>query len=246
MKLNKNMVTREINSLDSWLALAPPMGGQNQWKDGRSAKELARYITGSLPHMPKEIEQLLSNFSAPDAAFDWSAEYVTKFSECGYGRGMGRNHDAVIYNGEVFMGIEAKADEPFGDKTIKDEMKNASDNKMLRIRKLVELVFGDKPENHLDLRYQLLTACGGVLLEAKERKIKNAVLLVLVFLKAGTDADGNTYYTEDNRQRNHHDWQSFLKQTNAKITPQGYFKVPTQGECSKINLYVQKLEIPIT
>ncbi len=245
MKLNKNIVPKEINSLENWFFLAPPMGGMTQWKDGRSAKELARYITGSLPQMPKEVEQVLSCFSKPDAAFDWSAEHVTDFAHFGYGRGMGRNHDAVVYNRDVFMGIEAKADEPFGDKTIQDEMKNAGDNKLLRIRKLVELVFGDEPENHLDLRYQLLTACGGVLLEAKKREVKNAVLLVLVFLKAGTDAEGNAYYTEENRQRNNEDWRCFLEQIKAEITPQGCYKVPTQGACCGINMYVQKIEIPI-
>ena len=52
---------------------------------------------------------------------------MTEFEGQGYGRGMGRNHDMVIWNADVFVGIEGKADEPFGDKTIGDELKKASD-----------------------------------------------------------------------------------------------------------------------
>ena len=158
MKLNKNVVTvtKAITTVEEWQVLASPMGGDAQWKDGRSAKELARYITDAYPKMPKEIEHVLSRFSGPDADFDWKAEYVTDFAKHGYGRGMGRNHDMVIWNEDVFVGIEGKADEPFGDKTVAEELKKASDNKVLRIDKLCGLVFGDCKAKHLDLRYQLL------------------------------------------------------------------------------------------
>ena len=44
MKLNKNVVTvtKAITTLEEWQVLASPMGGDKQWRDGRSAKELAR------------------------------------------------------------------------------------------------------------------------------------------------------------------------------------------------------------
>lgn len=238
MKLNRNIVTvrKEINTLESWQVLASPMGGDLQWKDGRSAKELARYITNSLPQMPTEIEAVLKQFAPADAAFDWKAEYVTSFSAAGYGRGMGRNHDMVIYNEDLFVGVEAKADEPFGDKTVKDELSKASENKKNRICKLTELVFGDGPQNHLDLRYQLLTACGGVMLEAQKRHSKNAMLLVLVFLK-------DDCYTQENVQQNNRDWSDFLRQLKAVRTPDGYYKVPQNQVIPNTNLYIHKIEI---
>ena len=247
MKLNKNIVTvtKEIVSLTDWQVLASPMGGDSQWRDGRSAKELAKYITGHLPQMPKELEDLLSNFSRQDSSFDWSAESVTDFSKHGYGKGMGRNHDLIVYNQDVFLGIEAKADEPFGNKTIAEELKNASNNKKLRIEKLVDLVFGDQVENHLELRYQLLTACGGVLLEAKHRNIQKAVMLVLVFLKNGTDASERPYYLEENRARNNEDWESFLRQLHAAPCKNGCYKAKISAQCAGIDLYVQKIEIPV-
>ena len=247
MKLNKNVVTvtKAITTVEEWQVLASPMGGDAQWKDGRSAKELARYITDAYPKMPKEIEHVLSRFSGPDADFDWKAEYVTDFAKHGYGRGMGRNHDMVIWNEDVFVGIEGKADEPFGDKTVAEELKKASENKALRIDKLCGLVFGDCKEKHLDLRYQLLTACGGVLLEAQKRHIPNAVLLVLVFLRDGADQNQKPFYLEENRQRNNADWSSFVKQLKATEISNGFYRVPDPGTYNGVNLYVQKIEIPV-
>lgn len=244
MQLNKNVVTvtKEINTIETWQVLGSPMGGDVQWKDGRSAKELARYITGCYPALPDAVERVLSRFASQDASFDWKVEYETGFSHLGYGKGMGRNHDMVIYNDDIFVGIEAKADEPFGDKTIEEELKSASDNKKNRIKKLVELVFGDEVKKHLDLRYQLLTACGAVLLEAQERHSKSAMLLVLVFLKSGTDESGNKFYEEENRQRNNEDWERFLLQADAKEVSDGCYEIPTKNG---IHLYAQKIEIPL-
>ena len=235
----------KINSLETWFDVAPPMGGIKQWRDGRSAKELARYMTSGFPQLPVEIEDALKPFAPQDSVFKWGAEYVTDFAHSGFGLGMGRNHDAVIFNSNVFVGVEGKADEPFGDKTIADELNKASVNKTTRINKLVDLVFGDEPNNHLKLRYQLLTACGGVLLEAKNRRIPNAMLLVVVFLKEGLDEQGHLYYEEDKRQANHKDWECFLQQIKAKKLPNGCYEVPMCATRSGINLYVQKIEIPV-
>ena len=245
MYLENTTEAGKINSLETWFDIAPPMGGIKQWRDGRSAKELARYMTGGFPKMPAEIEGVLMPFAPEDSIFKWGAEYVTDFAHFGYGLGMGRNHDAVIFNSNVFVGVEGKADEPFGDKTIADELNKASVNKITRINKLVELVFGDEPNNHLGLRYQLLTACGGVLLEAKKRHIPNAMLLVVVFLKEGLDEQGHPYYEEDKRQANHKDWEIFLRQMRAKQLPNGSYAVPMSATRSGINLYVQKIEIQV-
>ena len=44
---------REIASLDDWFALAPPKS-QDQWKEGRSAMEVADIVSGGTS-MPSEI-----------------------------------------------------------------------------------------------------------------------------------------------------------------------------------------------
>ena len=66
MKLHDN----GIATLNDWFRFSPPMGGEKQWKDGRSAKELARYITSALPNVPAEIEKKLSHFVSSDSAFE--------------------------------------------------------------------------------------------------------------------------------------------------------------------------------
>ena len=65
------------------------MGGKKQWRDGRSAKELARYIMSAYPDVPMEIEVGLSNLVSPDSAFTWAAEYVTDLTSHNLGRGKG-------------------------------------------------------------------------------------------------------------------------------------------------------------
>ena len=93
MKLRDNGIT----NVETWEIKAPPMGKSRQWVDGRSAKELARYMTKNYPQLPIEIENILKEFVRDDSEFDWAAEYVTRFEPFGLGRGEGRNHDAFLY-----------------------------------------------------------------------------------------------------------------------------------------------------
>lgn len=167
MKLKRN----DIYDLESWFKVAPPMGAAKQWRDGRSAKELARYMTANFPNVPTEIENILSDFTTPDAEFDWNGEYVTDFAKYDLGRGEGRNHDAFMWNKDVVVGIEGKADESLGSQLVGDAMTGATDNKMHRIRGMIKMLFGDEPDNHKNIRYQLVTATAATLLEAKNIKL---------------------------------------------------------------------------
>src|SRR5512143_788477 len=51
-----------IRSTDDWFSLAPPKKGALQWKDGRSAKELAKAWCGRKNHLypPDEFLRLLA------------------------------------------------------------------------------------------------------------------------------------------------------------------------------------------
>ena len=229
MKLKYNGIT----DIDSWFEKKPPMGGEKQWKDGRSAKEFARYMTKNYPAVPNEIEDLLLNFTSVGSDFEWDAEYVTSFEKYGLGRGEGRNHDGMMVNGDIFVGIEGKADESLGN-LLKDEMKNASDNKMKRINGMIDMLFGDSPENHKNIRYQLITASTATLLEAKERGLNRALLLVLVFKKDGS-------YLESKTERNDADVSKFLAETNAK-TMNYCWKIPTK---TGIEFYFKKIDIEL-
>lgn len=234
MQLKSNQIT----DLDSWFKVAPPMGAEKQWRPGRSAMELARYMTANFPNVPAEIENILSDFTASDAEFDWAGEYVTNFADYDLGRGEGRNHDAFMWNGDVVVGIEGKADESLGSQLIGDAIVNASGNKMHRIRGMIKMLFGDAPENHKAIRYQLVTATVATLLEAKERNVKNAVLLVLVFKKEGC-------YSEQKIAANNADIDSFLNEISA-VPCDKYYSIPTEyGKENGINLYFKKIEFNI-
>jgi len=234
MKLKRD----DIYDLDSWFKAAPPMGAAKQWRDGRSAKELARYMTANFPNVPTEIQDILSDFTTLDAEFDWNGEYVTDFAKYDLGRGEGRNHDAFMWNKDVVVGIEGKADESLGSQLVGDAMIGATDNKMHRIRGMIKMLFGDEPVNHKNIRYQLVTATAATLLEAKERKVNNAVILVLVFKKQGC-------FSEQKIASNNADIETFLLETSAERCKK-YYSIPTVfGKENNINLYFKKIEFEI-
>ena len=229
-----------VNSLDAWFASFPPMGGESQWKDGRSAKELARYFIGTLPHMPTELNALLAHFTEQNTTFDWLAEHETDFASQGLGLGEGRNHDAILWSDELFVGIEAKADEPFGSLYLDEEYAAASQNKKGRIEGLSRMVFGKSlPDGSRHLRYQLLTATGAVLLEAKGRGLSKALFVVLEFHSEGS-------YSTEKAQQNQNDLLTFLQAVGADYHPDGYYMIPTPyGEENGISLYFQKIIIDL-
>lgn len=227
MKLNEHK--DKIVDCKTWQIHRPPKKPNIQWKDGRSAKELARYITKTLPNVPMEIEKVLKTFVDDDAVFHWDAEYVTKLP----GSGEGRNHDAIIYNDDIVVCIEAKADETLGN-LIGEEIKGASVNKLSRICSLLKLLFKDGFKNYDKLRYQLLTASAGTIIEAQERGVDNAILLVIVF-------KSENHTTKEKLESNNIDIQNFLKETNA-VDYKNLKMIPNN---TGINLYFAKIEIEI-
>ena len=58
LELKKN--GKIIKSVDDWYNAAPPKNPSLHWKDGRSAKELAKYMTSTKGYMPEEIENILT------------------------------------------------------------------------------------------------------------------------------------------------------------------------------------------
>ena len=45
-----NRSDQPIHSVEEWLSVAPPAGGERQWREGRSAMELAcRWMGGRVP-----------------------------------------------------------------------------------------------------------------------------------------------------------------------------------------------------
>ena len=216
-----------IVNTESWKQIRPPKKGDAQWRDGRSAKELAKYITEALPAVPTEIENALAPLVPSDASFDWDAKYVTPLP----GIGEGRNHDAVFYNDQLLVTIEAKADETLGN-LVKEELQNASVNKLQRIGSLLGMLFQSGFKNYRDLRYQLLTAATGTLIEAQRLHVNTAVMIVLVF-----QSHGNV--TQEKLDPNHKAVVDFLAATGA-YDESGFKVIPNH---TNIKLYFKEIVV---
>ena len=204
---------QEIKCLEDWLELCPPAGKEIQWKNGRSAKELARDWT---MNKGSNLLKILNKTFAFDniTLLEAAPEYVSKFDDF---KGNGRQHDLLAIGwdnkGKVLLSIEAKADEEFGEIISKEYLNavtkriNRNNTKVPeRIEKLIYNVFGDyNKASVFDLRYQLLHGVAGVLSEAKKQDIKRAVFII------------NTYQSEDEKifniekyKKNQKDLENFL------------------------------------
>lgn len=180
-----------IDSVETWKEYASPLGGDRQWRDGRSAKELAKYIIQSKGTMPKKMQLALSDCCGVSCSFTWIPEYVTPFDKEEFGKGEGRHHDLAMFSKNAFVGIEAKADEPF-DKPLgqwkeSGKTSSAKENREKRANAMCKLLFGEDSTNYQEIHYQLLSAMTGVLLEAEKRGVEVAVLLIITFKKNGSN-----------------------------------------------------------
>jgi hypothetical protein len=119
-------------------------------------------------------------------------EHVTHFDAF---PGGARNHDLLLvlrrHDESVVMGIEAKAGEPLDatliakhQRAMEQRKQGATTNLPERIEALVETLFGKRLGEHVGLgtlRYQLLTAAAGTLVEAQRKRATAALLVIHEF-----------------------------------------------------------------
>lgn len=192
MPINKSGVA--LATLQDWKERAGPKGKDHHWVDGRSAKEFARaWIEAGPDHVPHEIQCLLSSHSDFGALKTWNAEPEVRLYFDDF-QGEPRNTDLLLLpeHRRFIVAIEAKADEVFSE-TVADtltaalerRLENARSNGIKRVEQLVEALFvkreGDAPRIGA-LRYQLLTACAGVLCEAEKTGCERALMVVHEFV----------------------------------------------------------------
>ena len=182
-------IKKTINITDDtkWFIAAPPKGRERQWLDGYSAKELAKFATSNSSIFSDLIKNIVKNSfkGRISASFDGEPEAETKLPP--KGSNGPRNHDLLLYNKHLVIGIEAKVNEPFGA-SIYDELKKAeSENRtdmIERIKWLKSTILPDSEQekeesNHL--KYQLFTATAGALLETYRRNLNKCIVLILSF-----------------------------------------------------------------
>ena len=212
---------RAIRNVEEWFEIAPPKGGERQWKKGRSAMELARAWCGQEgpPSIPAGLHAALSSVVDEWDAVVGHPEHVVRFDSYG---GEPANLDLALRGtdsqGTFVVGIEAKADEPFGDRVdavlraaaqriSRDEASNA----VGRIQKLASALlpaFMDGLPHLGELRYQLLTSSAATLALAKADGAKRAVFLVYELI----DLDRTK---EVNRRRNREDLDRFVRRLSG-------------------------------
>jgi len=206
MRISKSR--HEIQSVEDWFRFAPPKMGKRQWRDGRSAKELARsWSRNGHSEPPVELVALLETKFGTRIIFgEAKAECIIKLDEFA---GEHRNCDLVVLCNvdakRMVINIEAKADEPFGEAIGEyyDQKAGSGSNVPARIRQLSLALFGRVPDETIrKLRYQLLHAAAATLIEAKDNGAELALFLVHEFR--------STNLKTDKLAQNDADWQNFV------------------------------------
>ncbi len=196
----------KIASVEDWYKVAPPKDPTTQWKNGRSAKELARFVTD--PSFGEFVKLLLKNTNIKEQDFVCEPEAETRFEirssseKIDLGMSGPRNHDLLMIGETCVIGVEAKVSEKFGEYTVKKEWEKActSNKREKRVPGLIQFLsngvyqdYDHTPDFIKELQYQLFTATVGTILEAKRKDIKEAIVLVLVF--KGNVAKEDDYIT---------------------------------------------------
>jgi hypothetical protein len=243
----RNRKGAEIHSVEDWQTLAPPASSKH-WKDGRSAKELATaWTTSSGPAALIELFTGNDDLGALRIR-DAIAEAQVAFDDFPGGK---RNHDLLIRGecagGPVVIGLEAKADETFGEtiatyrrKAIAVREAGKSTNAPERLENLlsdIALISLDRNPTFGDLRYQLFSGVAGTL-AAASKPGEIAVFVVHEFATFET--------TAAKRAKNKLALSQFVGDVTAAVTPDrdawllGPFHVPAQ-RWIEVPLYVGHL-----
>lgn len=190
MKIHSNKKNTEIKSLEQWKEHCPPANKNKQWEEKRSAMEMAKFWLD--PERQTDFLAFMRN-KENSIAFDYAIpELANKFDEYR----SPRKTDLCLYgnqNGEkIFISIEGKADESFGEYVYKEWVNNifkkiekSESKKLDRIIGLYQR-FGSKSD-FLNLRYQLTYWLAGAIQEAIRNEINKVYLIVQVFESDATN-----------------------------------------------------------
>lgn len=235
-----------ICSVDDWFHFAPPKLGSKHWKDGRSAKELAKaFCAPGVPAVPAELLGLLASSARLDGVQltqVWPEHKIQLDSYWGETRNADLAAVGIGKAGVVAVTLEAKADEEFGP-TIAERLhaKSAGPNVRRRISSLSQSLFGPPPLNLGELRYQLLHGIAATLIFAKEQNAAAAVFIVYEFKGPSC--------SEQKRKANAGDLDAFVAALSPSASPLktgqmvGPFSVPGSDRVpANIPLFIGKAE----
>jgi hypothetical protein len=247
----------DIRSVEDWFRLAPPKKGALQWKDGRSAKELAKAWCGGKNH-PSPPEEFLKLFTLLvtenqlASAVGWP-EHQVPIDDL---PGEPPNIDLAIVSdgllGRTAICVEAKADEPFGEYALAKHDAAAKriehGDKTGALQRLLDLEKNLLPESiaglpgRAEIRYQLLTGTAAALAFAKSHQAPIAVFVVHEFSFSG-------HVDEEKLKQNKIDLDCFLMRLTRGSTTslqEGVLFGPLsplvlKSDWSEVSLYIGKV-----
>jgi hypothetical protein len=211
---------RTIATVPDWERHAAPASTKH-WKDGRSAKELAKaWVAGD--GQTALVRLLDGREETSGLVIDEAvAEAQVAFDQY---RGGKRNHDLLIQgrcgSGSIVIGLEAKADETFGQTLAeydasaqKIRAAGGSTNAPERLTELMEgIAFTtlDRTPTFGDLRYQLFAGVAGTLAAAGD-----ADLAAFIIHEFATELT-----TAKRRRQNRLDFAKFIGDVTGAIPPE--------------------------
>ena len=229
--------TIKITNEDDWFKVAPPKGGEKQWKNGRSARLIAQYTTNQTSDFKQLIEKILHECGLEKQNFNCEPEASASLGT-GFGGGGSRNHDLLMIGKDCVIGVEAKVSESF-DKEIQ-EVKSESESRKHRVEKLIEFLVREKSDDKINkLGYQLFTATRGTICSAEKSGVLNAVFLVIVFTGAINKEKEPDYDVRCNK--NNKDFKAFLECINADEN--GLIEREVNGV--QIKCWIKKAEVDV-
>ena len=247
----------EIVDLDSWFRHAPPEKGAAQWRDWYSAKEQAKaWLRSRAPAVPEELWSAIADLAAREVDEVYGRpEHRTKLDK--YSRA--RQHDLFACarrNGATVLvvGIEAKACEDFDGIVADRAASNAPSKKRARCNLLAAALFGrevfdEETGDVLDERlsrhgYRLWTAAVGTIIEAQQRGVDDAVLVVQQFVPrdlAATSLAGDARDWSSALAANAESFEAFA----AEIEASGSVSHETDFVKAGTALHLVKVQSPI-
>ena len=196
----------DIKTLEQWSASV----SRAHWVEGRSAYALADFILNrnGTAYLESRISSVLSQ---PVRLEQGAPEYAAKFDQYGTPARLDIGISGQTASGEsLFVGGEAKVDEPFGSETVCERYQEAVEylksnprsKAAARVEELLSRYLADNDEpcesRFADVGYQLLTASAGTV--AAEADI--SVFYVMVFK--------TRLYNGEKGEENRFDYENFI------------------------------------
>ncbi len=167
-------ISFEVTNPDEWKKHFPPAGGDKQWKDGYSALEFARIVTGT--YKENDFEEKLQTVFGKDFKILPDEIYPERLSKFDNRTGP-RHHDLACCaekdGKKIVLCIEAKVYETL-DKPL--DKYRVSEGKKQRSDALCQSFFDSnyKPEFG-NIYFQILSSVAGTIAFANENKNMNAI-----------------------------------------------------------------------